>query len=465
MIAESGGWRDGASLGIAGCRDGGRPARRARRPGRPRPRRPRARRVQRRRRLARARGRARLRGAGQPGCAPEPSSSTTACSPARPGSPPTPPACLRDLGLDPVDVVTRRGREHRRRARGGRPLGPLRRARGRRRPARRARRAARPHPRRPGRAGAARPRPRLGRPLPGGDAVRPRPLPPPAARRHPGAVPGLGRGGGPRPGGTTRRTRTPPSPGCGPAVPSPTWSATSGRASPRRWPARPPAARRRRRPRRAGRRAPWPTLGPQPWAVEALAGIPACGAHPVLAAAARRGRGAGRPGGHPAHRRAATGCSPPGTGRARCTPPATCWWPDPVVGSPSPPPIGLTRPHHPPAPHPTRSRSGRRRHGSRPRTVLITEEEIQAKLAELAGEIDRDYDGQGPPARRRAQGGGHGDGRPDARPAAPCRWTGWRCRPTARAPSPPASCASSRTSTPTSPAATCSSSRTSSTRA
>ena len=35
------------------------------------------------------------------------------------------------------------------------------------------------------------------------------------------------------------------------------------------------------------------------------------------------------------------------------------------------------------------------------------------------------------------------------------RWTGWRCRPTARAPSPPASCASSRTSTPTSPAGTC----------
>ena len=48
---------------------------------------------------------------------------------------------------------------------------------------------------------------------------------------------------------------------------------------------------------------------------------------------------------------------------------------------------------------------------------------------------------------------------------APRRWTGWRSRPTARARRAPASCASSRTSTPTSPAATCSSSRTSSTPA
>ena len=43
--------------------------------------------------------------------------------------------------------------------------------------------------------------------------------------------------------------------------------------------------------------------GTQPWAVEALTGIPRAVRTPHLAAAARRGRGAGRPGGHAAHRR------------------------------------------------------------------------------------------------------------------------------------------------------------------
>ena len=55
---------------------------------------------------------------------------------------------------------------------GGRPRGAVRRARGDGRALRRGRRAARPHPRRPGRDGAARPDPRLRRPVAGRDAAR-----------------------------------------------------------------------------------------------------------------------------------------------------------------------------------------------------------------------------------------------------------------------------------------------------
>ena len=92
----------------------------------------------------------------------------------RPTSPPRRPRRVATLGLDPVEVV--RGRRCARPAR--RPEAAARDARydaleDAAAAPRRRRGAARAHPRRPGRAGAARPRPRLRRPVPGRDAAPP----------------------------------------------------------------------------------------------------------------------------------------------------------------------------------------------------------------------------------------------------------------------------------------------------
>ena len=135
-------------------------------------------------------------------------------------------------------------------------------------------------------------------------------------------------------------------------------------------------------------------LGPQPWPVEALTGIPRAVRTRVWRRLLVAAGAPGRPGRHPAHRRLRPAAHRAGTGRARCTPPATCASPDPAVGSPSPPAIGLTRHHHPPAPHPPGAAVDAAHMGADLERVLITEEQIQAKLAELAGEIAQDYAGK-----------------------------------------------------------------------
>ena len=144
------------------CRTPGGP----RRAGRPGAGRPGPGRLQRRPRLGGPGGRAGATRRRGPGCAPAPSPSTTACSPARRTGPRRSPPSSSTSGWTPVEVATATvggsgGPEARR------PDGPLPRPGRGRRPARRRRRAARPHPRRPGRDRAARPGPRLRRPLAG----------------------------------------------------------------------------------------------------------------------------------------------------------------------------------------------------------------------------------------------------------------------------------------------------------
>ena len=235
-------------------------------------------------------------------------------------SPPRPPGCLRALGLDPVDVVrvevddTGDGLEAAARDARYAALEAAADRHGARR------RAARPHPRRPGRAGAARPRPRVGRPLPGRDAGRPRPLPPPAARRAPGAVPrasvaaeGLDLVGrpderGPRvhPGAgppCRRRPRARPRAGGGRGTGAHGSPAARGRRPPRRrWPTPPWPRWARSR----GRSRRWPA-SPGPCAPGSGGG---CSSRPGR----RPGRWA------PGTPTPATGCSPRGTGRARSRP-------------------------------------------------------------------------------------------------------------------------------------------------
>ena len=253
-------------------------------------------------------------------CAPGPSWSTTACSPARPPWPPRRPPTLRGLGLDPVEVV-RVGSRAAGRARGRGPRRPLRRPGRRRRPARRRRRPARPHPGRPGRAGAARPRPRLGGAVAGRDAA-----PPAAAYRRP--LLGLP-GRRPRPRGrrtstlrgTTRRTPTRPSPGSGRAAAlRRARGRPRARASPRRWPA----------PRTCCARTPTPSTRSRPRAVGGAAVPPARAStssprrppgavrRRVLAAAlVAAGAPAGRPArAHAGRRRAAHGLARAGPGHA-----------------------------------------------------------------------------------------------------------------------------------------------------
>ena len=337
----------------------------------------------------------------------------------------------------------RRGRRRPRGPRGRGPRSALRRARGGCRPAGSRARAPRPHPRRPGRAGAARPGPRLRRPVPLRYAG-----PRGAASRRP--LLGLTRAqtaaasraaSGPDGRGTTRTTTTRLRPGPGPPRPRRRWSATSARGWRRPWPARPTSCARTPTTSTPSRPRPGERLGeaPQPSAADA-AGRPAGGPDPASGGCSLDGRGAGRPGAVPATPRPATGCSPRGTGRARSRARAA----SPVSAIRRPGvhrrrAVGLNRQGHPP----TCTRRHQESHvdaahmGADLETVLITEEEIHAKLDELAGEIWAGVRGQGPPARRGPQGRRHGHGRPHARPARHrARSTGWRSRPTARAPSP-----------------------------
>ena len=96
------GWRGWSIAGIAGCRDAVRHAVRSWPTSAPATSSSRRAVAARTRSPSRPRSPSRRRPAG---CAPEPSSSTTACSPARPGWRAARAGCLR-LGLDPVDVVT-----------------------------------------------------------------------------------------------------------------------------------------------------------------------------------------------------------------------------------------------------------------------------------------------------------------------------------------------------------------------
>ena len=220
--------------------------------------------------------------------------STTGCRRARRSTPPSGRRRWRRWASTRPSTVARSRSDAAGRARGGRPGGAVRRARRGRASARRRRRAARPHPRRPGRDGAARAGPRLGRPLARrACAGRSRPLPPPAARRDPGATPwrpARPRASAP---GTTRTTTTRASPGSGSGTGA---AGARGRARPRgrgrRWPAPPTSCARtptrstssptrrgraaaRRRARRRGR---WPALpagDPHPGAAAGRAGAPA----------------------------------------------------------------------------------------------------------------------------------------------------------------------------------------------
>ena len=136
----------------------------------------------------------------------------------------------------------------------------------------------------------------------------------------------------------------------------------------------------------AGRRGRGRAGTPQPWPVEALAGLPRAVRTRVWRRLLVAAGAPGRPGRHPAHRRAATGCVTDWHGQG------------PVHAARRPaggairrsghhrrPPIGLTRHRHPPAPHATRSRSGRRPHGSRPRDVSSSpRSRSTTRLGELA---------------------------------------------------------------------------------
>ena len=274
--------------------------------------------------------------------APAPSSSTTACSPARP----------------PV-AASGRGAVPRPRPRPGRG----RRRRGRRRPAtgleaaaRAARyaaleaaadrhgaaaRAARPHPRRPGRAGAARPHPRRRRPVPVRYAGRPAAASAVPCSGSPGrrrAAVGRGRRACDLVGRPDER-RPGLHPGPGPPGRSPTSSATSGPGWPRPWPARPTSCARTPTTSTPRRPRPWPRWGRRPGRAEDLAGRPARGAHPGLAAAARRGRARRRAGAAPGTPRPATRCSRAWHGQGPVSAArAPAREPDPAAGYPSPPP-------------------------------------------------------------------------------------------------------------------------------
>ena len=267
-------------------------------------------RLLRRRRLARAAGRHRLRGArARPGT----SSGVTVDHGLQEGSAEHAAAVVAQMAAARRRRDRRgpgRGRARRAGARGGRPRGEVRRARPRSRERLGSRGgAARAHPRRPGRDGAARAGPRLGRPVAGRDAPRLRRLPPPAARRHPrpdrGGLPGRGhRAAGPT---RTTTTRGSPGPGCGTGC-CRCSRTSSAPGSPRRWPAPPTSCartprastssptRRSRDVRRRRRRSTCAALAAQPpapsgagccGAAALAAGLPAARAVPRARAGAR----------------------------------------------------------------------------------------------------------------------------------------------------------------------------------
>lgn len=88
------------------------------------------------------------------------------------------------------------------------------------------------------------------------------------------------------------------------------------------------------------------------------------------------------------------------------------------------------------------------------KSVLITKEEIDAKLAELAAKIDAEYVGKDLLIVGVLKGAVMVMADLARALSTPSPWTGWRCRRTAPAPSPRVWCGSSRTSTPTSRAST-----------
>ena len=71
--------------------------------------------------------------------------------------------------------------------------------------------------------------------------------------------------------------------------------------------------------------------------------------------------------------------------------------------------------------------------------VLITKEEIDAKLIELAAKIDAEYAGKDLLIVGVLKGAVMVMADLPGRCPPPSPWTGWPCPPTARAPSPPAS--------------------------
>ena len=339
------------------------------------------------------------------------------------------------------------------RARGGRPRRAVRRARRARRAAGAARRPAGPHAGRPGRDGAARPGPRLRRAGAGRDAPRAsttttgRCSTCPATTRSPPARSWASTSG------TTRTTRTPPSPGCACAAPCcRCWRKSLG-------PGVAAALARTADQLRddvdaldaLARTAPTTSPAPQPTATVSRSArsttLPAVASR-VLAAGRPRAPALGRrralprrtsPGSADARRAAppiaAARCSSPGHVTAVPRTEDRCVPADPLCGGLTPMDAATSRT--------TSSRC------SSPRSRSTT------GSASWPSEIETRLRGQGPPDRRRPARRGDGDGRPGARASTgTSRWTGWRSRRTARAPSPPAWSASSRTSTPTSPAAT-----------
>ena len=136
------------------------------------------------------------------------------------------------------------------------------------------------------------------------------------------------------------------------------------------------------------------TLGPQPWPVGELTGIPRAVRTRVwrrllIAAGAPAGQVGAR------HTDACDRLLTAWHGQGPVHAPG-----DLRVGrsgrvwSPSAPPIRLTRHHHPPAPHPPGAAVDAAHMGADLERVLITEEEIQARLGELADVIATEYAGK-----------------------------------------------------------------------
>ena len=80
--------------------------------------------------------------------------------------------------------------------------------------------------------------------------------------------------------------------------------------------------------------------------------------------------------------------------------------------------------------------------GSALKEVLITAEQLQARIGELAAQIDADYAGRDLLLVGVLKGAVMVMADLARAMHLPVRWTGWRSPPTARAPNPPAWCGS-----------------------